>query len=593
MLSLNQCKLLVEAFVKDVCCYLDIDPDSIRVLFSPKVREIYGVPQMTEVLADDTIVVGENFLMERGAKNSMTPVRFEVYSQVRYIYLRRTAGKVTERKQTLDYAIALCFLKGLQLPCMSFIDPDVFFAGALKILYEEFSLRCRLFRTDDGLYKVTLHSSDSYRLESQIMRPVALTGVEPKDGEKGSMNNPFDNVYEAMDYLKKIEAIAYERDPVMNHIAGMKFFYDHEYCHFRVNWASSYVAHHKTPFPEKSFVVSKMAPLDDNKPEEFYFNLKPNLYKRKFLYRGQASYYTGRPCVPSLFRDEAHNDVEYYLDFLIFSQEMEVLIRSHPLVQLLEGGVELLHDIFRFRVHYTGLAQHYYNKSVFLDFTSDLDVMKFFATTKYDAEKDEYMPVTDDKETGVIFYYELKFPEAFQQHDGYAVKTIGKHVFSRSGLQRGFLLEMCRGVDLKRDVVEVKKVFFRHNGQISLDIFEESNKGNAYFPDDILQHAWHDRFKERYRNRVVSRKAVSLNVERNEGETEESITEKLSALGITVDDYEPAFTKEELDNFYKDIDRWWEDFCSDIYFVAAENNLYRQALKDVINDSRYRWAFKI
>ncbi len=298
------------------------------------------------------------------------------------------------------------------------------------------------------------------------------------------------------------------------------------------------------------------------------------------------------PCKPNLFRDKKHNDASDYLDFLIFSQELELLIRSHPIVQLLENGIELLHDTFRIRMHYSGLAQYYYNKSHFLDFSSDLEVVKFFATTDYKSETDEYVPFVKENEIGVIYYYELKFPEAFQQHEHYALKTIGKQIFSRSGLQSGFLLEMDKEADLKENVDEIKKIFFRHNARISKDLFVKSNNGKNYFPDDILMHAWHDRMKKRFKDKVVSRKAVLHNVSINSSETENSITKKLKDKGITVDDYDPSFTVEELDFFYKNIEQWWNDFCSDIYFADAENDLYREAMKNIIHEDRYSWAFQ-
>ncbi len=165
-------------------------------------------------------------------------------------------------------------------------------------------------------------------------------------------------------------------------------------------------------------------------------------------------------------------------------------------------------------------------------------------------------------------------------------------MFSRSGLQSGFLLEMEKEADLKQNVIEVKKVYFRHDAKISKEIFAASNNGEAYFPEDILNHAWHDRLKQRFNNKVVSRKAVLLNVERNPGETEKSITQKLKDRGITVDNFEPSFTKEELEQFYKNIDSWWDNFYSDIYFADAENDLYREAMKEAIRNPKYKWAFR-
>jgi len=351
--------------------------------------------------------------------------------------------------------------------------------------------------------------------------------------------------------------------------------------------------------------MSQMEPLDHKRPDIYFFSLKPNMYKCKFLYRGQSDHYEGFPCVPNLFRNPEQNAKRDFLDPLIFSQEMELLIKSHPIVQMLEQGIELLHDKFRIRMHYIGIAQHYYNKTPYLDLTSDLEVAKFFATTNYDATHDCYTPNTDTSRTGVIYYYELKYPDAFQQHhiytsrtfgkqmfqtSEYALKTIGKQVFLRSGLQSGFLLEMEQEVDFKT-LPEVKAVYFKHNVDISEEIFRKSGQGKKYFAEDILQHAWHDRLKERYQNRVVSREAVRLNVSRNEGETEKTIIAKLKDRGIEVDNYVPKFSEEELSSFYQDIDQWWEDFCSDIHFGDAEDELYRETMKQLRHDPKYSKYF--
>ena len=241
-------------------------------------------------------------------------------------------------------------------------------------------------------------------------------------------------------------------------------------------------------------------------------------------------------------------------------------------------------------MHYSGLAQHYYNKSDYLDFTSNIDVVRFFATTNYKDEK--YYPNEDVDKIGVIYYYELKYPEAFQQHNGYAMKNIGKQVFVRSGLQSGFLLEMAKGVDLKKDVDEVHAVYFKHNKEISKQVFKDCNNGEIFFADDLLQHAWRDRLKKRFEDKVVSKAAVLLNVSRNKEESEESITNKLSALGIKVDDFVPEFTREELKVFYSQIDKWWDEFCDDIHFADPEDDIYRQEMKDLIRNPKYKWAFE-
>jgi hypothetical protein len=601
MVSLLQAKNLSVAFVKDACNYLAVNSDSIRIIFAPYVEPKKLVPQLAEVLYDDTIVIGEDLLNKFREVNSFTPLRKEMYSRVRFIAKRReTNGILTwidEMEDANNYGMALLFLKGLQISCPIEPDHNSYFAGALKILAFEFNLHGNIFRTNavpyKGMYfyKVHLYDEDREKFIRKFYRKTSFTSKEPLLGESGTIENPFNNIYDAVHYLEKVEHKAYEEDTLINDIANMKYFYDPIQGHFRIAWASPYVAVQKNSFPRNSFIMSQMAQINPSEPNFFYFSLKPNLYGHKFLYRGQSNYYPGKPCKPNMYRDPNHNDTDYFLDYIIFSQEMEILIKSHPLVNLLEKGIEILHDTFRIRMNYPGLIQHYYNKSNMLDLTSDVKVMEFFATTDYKSETDEYVPVTDAKGIGVIYYYELKYPEAFQQHEHYALKTIGKQVFSRSGLQSGFLLEMDKTADMKTNIPEVKKIYFRHDAEISKKIFAASSNGEVYFPDDILQHAWHDRMKQRFKEKVVSIKAVQLNVSRNQDETEESITNKLKDRGISVDNFEPIFSEEELQQFYANIEQWWNDFCSDIYFADAENNIYRQAMKEIIREPKYAWAF--
>lgn len=601
MISLNQAKKLSHLFVKEACLFLKTDYESIRIIYSTYIEPYMGIPQFTKILEDDTIVIGEDFLL-KCAKEGCTPLRGEMYAKVRYITRRREFGEKNNRDilyfDAYAYSMALMFLKGLQPICSNDINPELYFASTIKILHKEFGLKVNLFQTPTEpfnghyFYKLHLDKEEEFKLyKYYYLRKVPFSSKCPLEGEKGSLENPFENVYDAVEYLKQVEHEAFNEDRLIQDISDMKYYYDYEQRSFRIIWASPHVAHMKNSFPTKSFIMSQMKPLDSARPDIFYFSLKPNLYKHKFLYRGQCDHYEGKPCVPNLFRNPKHNEENDYLDYLIFSQEMEILIQSHPIVQLLEQGIELLHDTFRIRMNYTGLAQHYYNKSNFLDLTSDIEVMKFFATTTYDDKNDKYNPYKGSDMTGVIYYYEMRFPEAFQAHAGYELKTIGKQVFMRSGAQSGFLLQMEKGVDFKK-LPEVKAIYFKHDPDIAQKIYEESKQGEIYFAEDLLQHAWKDRLKERFNKRIVSYKAVELNVSRNSNETIDSIKAKLKAKNISVDDFIPEFTKEELDDFYKDIDKWWNDFCDDIHFMDTEDELYRQALKEIRYKKEYSWAFE-
>lgn len=602
---------VAQAFVKDACHYLAMDSDTIRIIYAPKLEPLNGMPQIITVLDDDDTIVISDDLVNQCRATGCCQLRFQMYIAARFISERRK-GKSAQWMQHIQdnvrYSISLMLLKGLSIPGLTLdtqLKEDI-----LKTFKSEFGFSGEVFELSNiqmngSFMKIRLDNDSERAFLNKVAVKTKFTGKSLKSGEKGTKENPFDNINQAVEYLAKIENEAYEDDNTMKEIAQLGYYYDLNEHHFKIAWASPYVAHTRNNFGEHAFVMSQMEPLDHKRPDIYFFSLKPNMYKRKFLYRGQSDHYEGFPSVPNLFRNPEQNAKRDFLDPLIFSQEMELLIKSHPIVQMLEQGIELLHDKFRIRMHYIGIAQHYYNKTPYLDLTSNLEVAKFFATTNYDATHDCYTPNTDTSRTGVIYYYELKYPDAFQQHhiytsrtfgkqmfqtSEYALKTIGKQVFLRSGLQNGFLLEMEQEVDFKT-LPEVKAVYFKHNVDISEEIFRKSGQGKKYFAEDILQHAWHDRLKERYQNRVVSREAVRLNVSRNKGETEKTIIAKLKDRGIEVDNYVPKFSEEELSSFYQDIDQWWEDFCSDIHFGDAEDELYRETMKQLRHDPKYSKYF--
>lgn len=602
MLTTNQIENIVESFKNEACYFLKIDASSIKVKCDSSNPNQENVSILD---SEDTIVVNKQYLDKCIISKSTTSLQTEIYAKTRLIYKRRK-----DNQEAMLYAYAMIVVKGLNIPHHEQLNNKNFRDSIKSILNTEFGFEGDFIntniKTNKGvdIYTFVLNDKGTKKEIDFYQRNTKSTVRGLSEEAKGSINNPFDNIYDAINYLKRIEKNGYEADELMQGIASKDYFYDPNKQQFCVSRATPYVAHLKNNYPDHSFIVNQMEPLDPTNRWDFNFSFKPNLYKHKFLYRGQSDHYPDFPCVPNLFRDKKHNQEMFFLEFLIFSQELEILIKSHPLTQLLEAGVTLLHDQFKIRMHYTGLAQHYYNRSTFLDLTSDIDVMKFFATTGYNHEKDEYFPMQDMSKTGVIYYYELLFPNAFQQHviqqnKGYALKTIGKQVFMRSGAQSGFLLEMSQGVDFKT-LPEVKAIYFKHDLKISEEIFKESNDGENYFADDILKHAWLDRMKERFQPkegskepRKVSIKTVEYNVSLNEGETIESITKKLNDLGIEVDNYIPKFTDNELDIYYQSIKNgWWEEFCNDIYFHGADGDLYRDELKNIRNRDEYRWAFE-
>lgn len=581
MVTFQQAIRIANAFKVDACQLIGMDPSLVHIEQKRLSQTNSSFPSIATVDAsNNTIYIISETLYFCTQHSGFTPLRFEVYSKVLYLYLLRNPDKIINKNpvsSAFAYATAIMMLKGLKIHMYLVNDLKELIK---KIVKEEFKVDVMFYQIGE-LCGIRMDDISEKKYADRYYPNYNISTVEPlSPGDKGTKENPFDNVYEAVEYIKRMEAKAYEKDYLLQDIEKQKFFYDlNKHC-FRIHWASSYVSQYTNTLPTRSYFVNQM--------DTDWFSLKPNLNRHKFLYRGQSDHYEGKPCVPNLFRNEQNNIDRDYIEYLIFSQEMELMLYTHPLVKLFQQGIELLHDTFKIRVNYRGLAQHYYNKSTMLDLSSDLEVMKFFATTNY--IDDKYVPCINTSHLGVIYCYELQYPGAFWKKEGYSLKTIGKHIFMRPGAQCGFLLDMDYGVDFK-NIPEVTTLYFKHDPKVSEEIFAQSYYSKAYFADDLLQHACDDRLRDRKNNRVVSRKAAELNAYINKITVDEVI-EILKSKGITVDDFIPEFTKEELDCYYESIQHgWWEEFCNDIHFYGAEDELYRQELKDLPNRPEYRWAF--
>lgn len=592
---------VVRGYIKEACDILDYDLEYVRVLYVSHIEAIAGIPQHAVITADGCLIIDGPWANREIANETPTRVRCEVYCKVRMLYQQAKSTVVFNQYDngTIDDAMAFCnalmTLKGLSLPMPPFpqmVEPLLKLTR--KLLKEEWGINSEYYLLPKGQvktdnvwkYRLTLDDEKKYA-DRFYTKPQKLTIRVIDSKEKGTETNPFENVNEAFDYIKKLEDDAYAHDTLLKDIATQHYFYDLNFHQFRVPWASPYVAfYNDMNIPSNGFVVNQNQMHPDGK---FHFTLKPNLRGRKFLYRGQSQDYP-KPCTPNLFRDEKKS---YFLDDLIWSQEMELLLKTHPLVKLLEEGVEIMHDRFSILMNLTGLAQHYYHKTRFLDLTSDVDAAKFFATTNYCGKTDEYTPVHETDKLGMIYCYELQMPSAFIPQKGYHLSVIGKQVFMRSGAQHGFLLEMDKGMDLKT-MPQVKKFYFRHHPDVSDEIFKQSNNGKKYFTMDILEEAWKTEYKKRLEDGIVSADTVRLNVSRNLGETFDSISQKLKARNITVDDtYHPAFAPDLIDKYYNSIkEGWWEEFCSDIYFYGGDGALYKDCLMRIPKQEKYKWAFE-
>ena len=467
----------------------------------------------------------------------------------------------------------------------------------LKMLRENLGMECLIREGYNHISKekrpvVTFSSKEhQHRLNemSELYEESKNTSLPfIKKGDLGSKISPFNNVDEAAEYILKIEKEYLKSDKYRQHVCDEQYYYDYQNNYFRISWASPNVGYYKlndANYP--CFVVNQLSPrFVGGKMQTPRFSIKPSLRNNKFLYRGQAEFYS--PCTPSLFRDK-HK--KYFVDDIIQMNEMEILLQQHPLVKLFEEGFMLMSEFIRFKINYDGLSQHYYNKTPLLDLTSDMEVAKFFAVTTFDFDNDRYLPYEDD-ELGVLYYYDIK-PDAFNYDNGrrYHIDTIGKQPFMRSGNQYGFLIDLEKEDDFNI-LPEVRYVFFKHDPLITERIFKESQYGDKYMPQEILRTNWYRRMNDETAKKRISTKALKLNFENNPNESHSKIVKRLQEKGFSINSkYTPFFTEEELSAYYDNSLEIWEDFCSDIHFYGPEGILLKKHLHNLPRDPRYRWAF--
>ena len=311
------------------------------------------------------------------------------------------------------------------------------------------------------------------------------------------------------------------------------------------------------------------------------YSLKPNLCRRVFLFRGENEFHS--PSYPSIFR----KCKDTYLEDMILIDEISVLLMNHPLVRLLHSGVDIRGKKIAFEMNTYGLAQHYETKTSLMDLTSDMNVAAFFATSHL--KDGRYLPIEDESKEGVIYLFKIdenRFSPQYAMAGKSTLHTIGLQLFPRSGQQKGFIFDMLHGDDFneQREVCVIK---FRHNAQKSQKYYDMMDGGNRLFPDDILYD-----YCKRADRKKVSRAAIIKNLERNKGETYESLEKQLRILGFTITEEAPTFTSAELVKFYNELHNGgWEQFCRQIYIPAGCKELSYDDLLELPSREEYKRAF--
>lgn len=323
--------------------------------------------------------------------------------------------------------------------------------------------------------------------------------------------------------------------------------------------------------PDDCFLVNRLA--------SGRYSLKPNLSRHLYLYRGQNKAY--EKILPSY----RHSKFPLLIHNLKI-EEFRILLDSHPLVKLFNNGI-ILGDYkrpFFFEMNYYGLAQHYGFSTSLVDFTSDIEVAAFFASTK-NLGDDQYVPITDVKESpyGILYLYEMN-PFLTFTMEGFS--SIGLQVFPRSGAQKGFLKDE-KGIDVNQ--CRIRKLLFRHDANVSMRYFLRNRCGAKLFPKDELAP-----FAKQIRDgKHISWEAVARNSYWNSHEDPNRNMRICEEYGFEIDSsLRYVFMPDDLHSFYIDIrNGLWEQFCNQIYFEGEKSAYFKEQMLRLPVSSGYSHFF--
>lgn len=341
---------------------------------------------------------------------------------------------------------------------------------------------------------------------------------------------------------------------------------------------------YENDFDEDKFITTRLTSRDPKRKNKYSW--KPNLKNRAFLFRGQSGAYD--PCYPSLTRKTEGR----YVVENIYYEEFYLALQDHPLIKMFWDGIILGGEKYYFEVNYYGLAQHYGLKTAVLDLTSNIDVAKFFAVTDFHEETDSYCPILDKDKYGVFYYWDsVQNPVSFQLLRDYSqLSTIGLQVFPRSGAQSGFLWGAPKGINFNNNPF-VKWKFFRHDPQISLDIFEKANRGEKYFPKDELSTLV-NRIKNSH---ILSWQAFNLNLKQNPKDNPSENLKLCLKEQLVIDSNRShiTFNEQEKEMFRQKIQNgFWEKFCDKIIFPGKNGEQLKAEFENLPNNPLYAHFFE-
>ena len=214
--------------------------------------------------------------------------------------------------------------------------------------------------------------------------------------------------------------------------------------------------------------------------DRIYINNGPKIH----YVRGENNVYS--KSVPSMFRDEERTEIDYIIDELKINEFSRELSKIPSIKQWCKNISDINVD---------AIAQHYGMRTRFLDFTTNIKVALFFASTIWDNKEQRFRPFTKDETCegtdkqryGTIYLIPASLVRTVSDIYNYPyIIKIGKQPFLRPYYQSGYLMELGKDDDLNKIPFKIK-FKIRLTEELSKRIFEEMNCGNNIYPNEPFE----------------------------------------------------------------------------------------------------------
>lgn len=189
----------------------------------------------------------------------------------------------------------------------------------------------------------------------------------------------------------------------------------------------------------------------------------------EYLYRGERNEYFD--LVPGLKRLQGIDKAIAWIQTDMFKE----CLRASDYMKLNQMKIE--QDNLFFELDLEAIAQHYYFRTNYLDFTKDWKVAEFFAYTKF--EDGIYKPITKFESHPKIYRVKINH---FVEDNPKSFKIVGLQCAARAVAQKALALDFNEKIDTGR----IEEILLDKEPERAKEIFDYFDGGRKLFPEDLL-----------------------------------------------------------------------------------------------------------